>query len=171
MGKEIGGRTAAAPIRLDADGLVDLGVWTRSFDRLYRRTDQLYYEMARDCGIPESAYWVMYAIHVCGGEVTVRDLAREWCYSRQTVNSALRALEARGLVETSFCEGGRKAKRVTLSEEGARFVAEQIVPANKAERRAFGALSTSEQQEMLRLVRKYVEAVESELGSMGGGER
>ena len=40
---------------LDANGLVCMDVWSRSFDLLYRKSDQLYHEIAVNCGISENA--------------------------------------------------------------------------------------------------------------------
>lgn len=152
----------------DADGLIDLGAWSRSFDRLYRKADKLYYAFSQSCGLPESAYWIMYAIYTSGGRAPVRMLIEECLYSKQTVNSALRTLESRGLVETDFCEGSRKAKCVILTAAGDELCEQKIVPANKAERAAFMALGIDEQREMLRLVDKYVAALEVELELLEG---
>lgn len=153
---------------LDEDGLVEQSVWAQSFDRLYRRTDRLYYEMARDCGVPETAYWLMYAIFSQGGQMPVKDISDFYGYSKQTVNSALRNLESKGMVKTSFCEGSRKAKQVSFTELGKQLVDEKIVPANKAERRAFQVLTEPEQAELLRLIDKYIEGVEKEIAIMKG---
>ncbi len=153
---------------LDEDGYVRQNVWAQTFDRLYRRTDRLYYEMARDCGVPETAYWLMYAIFSQGGQMPVKDISDFYGYSKQTVNSALRNLESKGMVKTSFCEGSRKAKQVSFTELGKQLVDEKIVPANKAERRAFQVLTESEQAELLRLIDKYIEGVEKEIAIMKG---
>lgn len=156
------------PISRDADGLLSLDVWNRSLDRLYRKSDQLYHDIALDCGISETGYWLMYAIYVHDGAVSVRDVAEECCYPKQTISSALRTLESRGLVETSFLEGSRKAKRVSFTQAGRAFVAEKIVPASRAERRAFNVLTQGEQTEMLRLVDKYVAAIQEQIDAMRG---
>lgn len=166
--KTEGGRELS--LEPDEDGLVSLETWVNSFDRLYRKTDRLYYEMARGCGIPEAAYWLMYAIFSQGGQMPVKGISEACGYSKQTVSSALRKLEEQGLVQTAFCEGSRKAKQVTFTEKGERLVQEQIVPANKAERRAFKALTQAEQAELLRLIEKYVEQVEKEIAIMEGQE-
>ena len=71
-------------------------------------------------------------------------------------------------METDFCEGSRKAKCVILTEAGDELCAQKIVPANKAERAAFMALGIDEQREMLRLVDKYVAALEVELELLEG---
>ena len=145
-----------------------IDAWTRSFDRLYRRSDELYHRIARGCGVSDTAYWLMYAIYTCGGSAPVGYLNEECGYPKQTVSSALRALERRGYVTSAFCAGSRKAKRVSFTDEGQAFASEKIVPANKAERRAFKTLDDAEQAEMLRLVDKYVEAIERELDGMEG---
>lgn len=157
-------------LELDEDGLMRLDAWVNSFDRLFRKTDRLYYEMARGCGIPETAYWLMYAIFTQGGKMPVKGISEACGYSKQTVSSALRKLEEQGLVQTAFCEGSRKAKQVSFTERGERLVQEKIVPANKAERRAFKALTQAEQAELLRLIDKYVEQVENEIATMEGRE-
>ena len=87
----------------------------REIDVLYRESDKLYYELARDCGLSETAYWIMYALEVSGGSVTQRQIASDFSYSKQTVNSALKTLEARGLVELAPDEGDRRAKLVSLT--------------------------------------------------------
>ena len=92
----------------------------RDIDVLYRESDKLYYELARDCGLSETAYWIMYALEVSGGSVTQRQIAGDFSYSKQTVNSALKTLEARGLVELAPAEGDRRSKLVSLTEEGER---------------------------------------------------
>ncbi len=154
-------------VPMGPDGLIGMKAWIESFDRLYRKTDRLYYEISRECGLPESAYWVMYDIFIAGGSVPVRDIVATSCASKQTVNSAIRHLEGKGLVQTEFCEGSRKAKLARLTEAGRSFSRSRIEPACQAERRAFGVLTAAEQAEMLRLMDKYVEAVEAELDRIG----
>lgn len=153
---------------LDANGLVCMDVWSRSFDRLYRKSDQLYHEIALNCGISENAYWLMYVIYTCGGTASMRELAERCCSPKQTISSALRSLVRKGYVETSYCAGSRKAKQVSFTEEGREFARTQIVPANIAERRAFQTLEPAERSQMLRLVEKYAAAIERELEQMGG---
>ena len=90
----------------------------RQLDVLYQKTDKVYYELARGCGLSETAYWILYAVEVSGGSATQARIAEEFSYSRQTVNSALKTLEARGLVELASSEGDRRAKVVSLTPEG-----------------------------------------------------
>lgn len=110
---------------LDANGLVCMDVWSRSFDLLYRKSDQLYHEIAVNCGISENAYWLMYVIYTCGGTAPMRELVERCCSPKQTVASSLRALEGKGYVKISFCEGSRKNKQVSFTETGREFARTQ----------------------------------------------
>ena len=140
----------------------------REMDVLYRESDKLYYELARNCGLSETAYWI--AIEVSGGSITQREIASNFSYSKQTVNSALKTLEARGLVELDYVEGSRKSKLVSLTPDGRAFSDERIRPAIAAEDRAFLSLAPGERLELLRLVSAYTEAIDRELAKLKEGE-
>lgn len=134
----------------------------RALDVLYQKTDKVYYELARGCGLSETAYWILYAIEVSGGSATQARIADEFSYSRQTVNSALKTLEAKGLVALTSAEGDRRAKTVLLTPAGRAFADERIVPAIEAEERAFATLTPDERAEFLRLADAYARAIDHE---------
>ena len=142
----------------------------REIDVLYRESDKLYYELARDCGLSETAYWIIYALEVSGGSVTQRQIAGDFSYSKQTVNSALKTLEARGLVELARDAADRRAKLVSLTSAGRSFAAERIRPAIAAEDRAFTSLAPAERAELIRLVRAYAVAIDAELARLREGD-
>ena len=141
-------------------------VSARALDALYQKTDNIYYEFARGCGISETAYWILYSVEVSGGSVAQRVIAEEFSYSKQTVNSSLKTLEAKGLIRLDFAEGSRKAKVVSLTPAGRAFCDERIVPAIAAEDRAFSSLSPEERAEFLRLARAYTDAIDRELAAL-----
>ena len=141
----------------------------RVIDVLYRESDKLYYELARDCGLSETAYWIIYALEASGGSVTQRQIASDFSYSKQTVNSALKTLEARGLVELAPDEGDRRAKLVSLTAAGRAFAEERVRPAIAAEDRAFTSLAPAERAELVRLVRAYASAIDAEVTRLREG--
>lgn len=144
----------------------DTSVSARALDALYQKTDKVYYEFARGCGLSETAYWILYAIEVSGGHAAQSVIATEFSYSKQTVNSALKSLEAKGLVELSFAEGSRRSKVVSLTRAGRAFSDARIVPAIEAEDRAFSSLTARERAEFLRLARAYTDAIDRELAGI-----
>ena len=86
------------------------------------------------------------------------------------MNSALKTLEARGLVELDYVEGSRRSKLVSLTPDGRAFSYERIRPAIAAEDRAFTSLAPEERLELLRLVSAYTEAIDRELAKLREGE-
>lgn len=141
---------------------------SRQLDCLYNETDRLYNGFARSCGLSECAYWVMYEIEVSGGSAPLRRVAEAFSLSKQTLSSAVKSLEAKGLIELSFEEGSRKNKLVSFTEAGRAFSREGIVPAIEAESRAFGSLESEERERLVALVSKYARAIRRELDALEG---
>lgn len=132
------------------------------FDRLLNGLDHIYSEFSRACGLSDCAYWMLVDTSTAGGSIAVSRLTSEWFYSKQTINSAIKTLTARGFATLGFAEGSRKNKVVSLTEEGRRFAERYALPALKAEQRAFGALETSEQREIMRLIGKFSQVLSDE---------
>lgn len=134
-----------------------------ALDRLYNEIDRLYHEFARRCGLSDCAYWLLYALEDAGGVLALRNLRDEWSYSKQTISSALKSLEAKGLVKLGYAEGGRKSKEFSLTEDGRTFCAAHLAPATHAEARAFGTLTADERATLAALTRRYADALAAEI--------
>ena len=144
---------------------------SRQMDCLYNETDRRYNGFARSCGLSECAYWVMYEIEVSSGSASLRGMAEAFSLSKQTLSSAVKSLEAKGLIELSFEEGSRKNKVASFTEAGRAFSRERIVPAIEAESRAFGSLEPEERERLVALVSKYARAIRRELDALKEGEK
>lgn len=132
------------------------------FDRMLNGLDHIYSEFSRACGLSDCAYWMLVDTSTAGGSVAVSRLTSEWFYSKQTINSAIKTLTARGLATLEFAEGSRKNKVVCLTEEGRQFAERYALPAVEAEQRAFGALESWEQREIMRLIGKFSQVLDEE---------
>lgn len=132
------------------------------FDRMLNGLDRIYSEFARACGLSDCAYWMLVDTSTAGGSIAVSRLTSEWFYSKQTINSAIKTLTARGFATLEFAEGSRKNKVVSLTEEGRRFAKRYAMPAQGAEQRAFDALEPCEQREIMRLIGKFSQVLGEE---------
>ena len=132
------------------------------FNRMLNGLDRIYSEFARTCGLSDCAYWMLVDTSTAGGSIAVSRLTSEWFYSKQTINSAINTLTARGFATLEFAEGSRKNKGVSLTEEGRRFAERYALPALKAEQRTFGALEPCEQREIMRLIGKFSQVLGEE---------
>lgn len=77
------------------------------FDRLLNGLDHIYSEFSRACGLSDCAYWMLVDTSTAGGSIAVSRLTSEWFYSKQTINSAIKTLTARGFAPLEFVEGSR----------------------------------------------------------------
>ena len=132
------------------------------FDRLLNRLDHIYSEFSRACGLSDCAYWMLVDTSTAGGSIAVSRLTSEWSYSKQTINSAIKTLTARGFATLEFAEGSRKNKVVRLTEAGMRFSEQYALPAQEAEQQAFEVLEPWEQREIMRLIEKFSHALGDE---------
>lgn len=132
------------------------------FDRLLNRLDHIYSEFSRACGLSDCAYWMLVDTSTAGGSIAVSRLTSEWFYSKQTINSAIKTLTARGFATLEFAEGSRKNKVVRLTEAGMRFAEQYALPAQEAEQQAFEVLEPWEQREIMRLIEIFSHALGDE---------
>lgn len=139
-------------------------------DYLYNASDKLYSRFARSCGLSTCAYWMMYDLEQAGGSAPLTRISCSWAYSKQTISSALKSLEARGLIELEYVEGSRRNKLARLTAEGDAFVARHIRPAMEAEARALATFEPEERETMMALTRKLVRALEAEFEAMREAE-
>ena len=89
------------------------------FRLAYKEADGIYAAFARESGLAVMEYWVIWM--VSEGVRTQAEISDTLFISKQTVNSALRRLEADGIVYLEAVDG--KAKNVCLTERGKEFAA------------------------------------------------
>lgn len=150
---------------MEQDATDGLGSSPIELDLLYNEIDKLYHAYARGCGLSDCAYWMLYDLVLAGGELPLARFTTSWSYSKQTVNSALKSLQANGLVELAFMEGSRKSKLARLTEAGRALSQERIEPAIEAERRAFETLDADERRTFIHLVKRYAVALEEQIST------
>lgn len=88
----------------------------KRYNYLAGEIEAAYHEMSLALEISDSAMIVLYAVCDQGDSCLLRDICRNFGVSKQTVNSALRKLEAEGVVYME--SAGMKNKRVCLTEKG-----------------------------------------------------
>ena len=154
------GQVAATAAASPTPSVVDL-------DMLYKETGRLYVELSRSSGLSACAYWVMYAIEVGGGTATQRQIIARIYYPKQTVNSAVRSLEGKGLLVLAADDADRRSKLVTLTEAGRAFARRHLDPAMQAEARAFASLGPEKATRLMSLANEYARAVHAEVEAMG----
>ena len=124
----------------------------KRYNYLYGEVGAAYHEMCRKVGLSDSAAMIFYAILEQGDHCLLRDVCRSTGMSKQTINSALRKLEAENLVYLE--PSGSKNKTVYLTESGKRLAGRTAGRIMEAENQVFASWKKED-------VEKYLELTEA----------
>ena len=136
----------------------------RKINLLTAEIDALYHRAARQLNLTDSTLRVLYMLHESGDACMLTDIYKRSGVSRQTINSAIRSLEQRGIVTLAQANG--KCKRVCVTPDGRAFVRRVIDPLFRAERSAYASWTPAEIDAYVRLTEKYTESFRAQLKTL-----
>ncbi len=136
------------------------------FNKIYKELDILYHNYAKSCGLSDMAYWILYSMLESDDLFTQRDFCKEWFSAPQTVNSALKDLEKKGIIFLESVPGNKKNKWIKLTEEGKAFTERVISPLIRAECESFDDLTKEECESMLGTTQKYIGVLAEKLENL-----
>ena len=90
---------------------------------------------------------------------TQREISQQLSLSRQTLNSAFKLLIRKGLIRLEPSKRDQRSKRAILTQEGHRFVEENILRVGRLEEEAWKTLTEEEQTMLVRLTRQFSAAL------------
>ncbi|MCI8893853.1 MAG: MarR family transcriptional regulator [Lachnospiraceae bacterium] len=121
--------------------------------------DKAYHEAALKLGLSDSVMLILYTLCWCEGECLLGDLTSS--ASKQTINSALRKLEADGIVRLETFRG--RKKKVRLTDKGEQYVKDTVYPIIRIENEISDSWSEEEKNTYIELTRRYLEAFREKL--------
>ena len=133
------------------------------FNRLYRELDEIYHIYAKEHGLSDSALWILYSLVESNTRMTQKDMCRLWHRPPQTINSALKRLEAKGMLRLIPAADSQKTKEIVLTDSGRDLVSRIILPVFQAETRALRCMSIEERTLLLSMTAKYVDHLKEEI--------
>lgn len=134
-----------------------------AFNLLFNEADGIYHNYAKRFKLSQTALFLLCTLYENDTPLTQRQLATEWHYPPQTVNSFLKRLEREGMVRLEDAPHDRRSKYVILTEHGRSLSAHVVEPLLAAEERAFAGLSEDERRTLLALTRKYLTLLRQEI--------
>ena len=132
-------------------------IW--EINKIFKSADDIYRKLSRSFGIPECSLWIIYFLRLGGRGITQKELCDVMYQSKQSINSALKKLEAEGYVTLSFKENSHKSKEIHLTEKGEKIAentADKIIAAETA---AYLEFTTEEMDAMISLEKRYFSAI------------
>lgn len=134
----------------------------KRFNLLQSELDAAYHEAALKLGLSDSAMLILYTICWCGGECLFGDITSG--VSKQTINSALRKLEADNIVWLETFEG--RKKKVRLTDKGNQFVKDTVFRLIKIENEIFGIWSDKEKNMYIDLTQRFLTTFKQKVKEM-----
>lgn len=133
-------------------------------NKLSKQQDEIYHQCAKQAGITDTQFWVLYAL--CERECCTlcqNTFCENWCYSKQTVNTAVANLEKAGLLSMTYSKGSRKQKDVMLTSKGKAFCDRHIRTLMQAESNALLQLMPEERETFFRMQERFLSTLRQEL--------
>lgn len=123
--------------------------------------DSIYHQASLRLGISDSVSIILYTIQDKGESCLLSDVYKSSGVSRQTVNSAIRRLEADGVLYLEPYAG--RAKKIVLTDKGRDYIRQTVARLLEAEIRAFDGWSEDEIKRHIGLMEKYTESLRRQI--------
>lgn len=124
------------------------------FNLLMSEMDAAYHDAALKMGISDSAMVVLYTVCSMNGDCLLNDIVRMSGVSKQTINSALRKLEAEGILYLEL--SGARRKRVRLTKKGQALAKRTVLRLMEIEKDIFQSWSEKERKLYMELTQRYL---------------
>ena len=128
-----------------------------ALNEAFMELDHAYDKLAKSCGLSEPEYWSLVLIR--HGVETQREISQQLSLSRQTLNSAFKLLIRKGLIRLEPSKRDQRSKRAIVTQEGHRFVEENILRVGRLEEEAWKTLTEEERTMLVRLTRQFSAAL------------
>lgn len=136
----------------------------RRINYLTTELESLYHQSSLKLGITDSISVVLYSIYDAGGECLLSDIYKNSGISKQTVNSAIRGLEADGILYLEQHNG--RSKKIMLTDKGKDYVQKTIARLCQAEADAFDSWTEDEVSTYIRLMEKYADCFRQQIENL-----
>ena len=129
----------------------------KEFNRIYKKTNEIYHDIALRLGLSDSAFDILYSISELGDGCLQKDICNATCMPKQTIHSSIRQMEKSGYLTLSSGKG--RSMHITLTDLGKNLLERTIYPVMQMEGEAFHCMTDEECQQMLALFGKYIQAL------------
>ena len=133
----------------------------RLFNKICKETNVIYHNYASSKGVSDTTFWILYSICYYGEGITQTDICEEWFYSAQTINSALKSMEQKGLITLKLAPESKKSKQIFFTDTGRSLAEELVLPVIKAEEQSFTGLDKKELETMFDVSFKHLGQLEN----------
>lgn len=95
-------------------------------NKMSNKSEALYHKVAFSIGISDSSLGVLYTLLDAEAPCSQYDLCSEWSIPKQTINTAVAALQKKGVAFLSPIPGTRNKKNIAFTEFGRDFAEKTV---------------------------------------------
>lgn len=139
------------------------------FNLLYKRYDYIYRSSARKFDMCELEFMILYALRSFNpvkSKCTQKDLSDILMHPKQSINSALKSLLQKGLVELKSSSDNQRVKYIYLTVKGTERAERTADILIDAEKKAFGSMTEDEREMLLSLFGKLTDLIDEKLSEI-----
>ncbi len=126
----------------------------KRYNHLLKELDTVYHEMSLKLGLSDSAMIILYTICENGDSCLLQEICHQSGISKQTINSAIRKLEAEGIVRLEAADA--KKKKVYLTQRGIELAESTAFKIIEAENDVFASWQKDDVEKYLALTEKFL---------------
>ena len=141
----------------------------KRYNHLCGEIEAVYHEMSLKLGLSDSAMAVLYSICIGGDSCLLQEICRQSGVSKQTINSAIRKLEAEGILYLESVNA--KNKNVCLTEKGKLLAQSTAIKIIDIENSIFASWQTEDVEKYLELTERFLTSLQEETKKMKGVSR
>lgn len=137
----------------------------RRLSLLTSEINAVYHEATLRLGLADSAMIILYTMCLFDGACLLSQIIQLSGLSKQTVNSALRKLEAGGILYLEA--GGGRKKRACLTREGRELAQGTALRLMEMENEVFSAWTADEQEAYIQLTQRFLTGLREKAKGLG----
>ena len=135
------------------------------YNRIYKENNDLYRGVAKALGVSDSVFWILYSLREQSRGATQSEICNMLYEPKQTVNSALKKMEAEGYI-TMASHPDRRRKLLVLTQKGEELAEKTADQVLALECSALKEMSEADRQAFLRLFQTYTEILKEKISSI-----
>lgn len=116
----------------------------------------------------KSQMMIIWTLWDFGKPCTQKEICEDWYENKQTINSAAKKLIEEGYIDITPSPDNFREKLLMLTEKGKFRAMRTVEKMVLAEKNAFAGLSEEEQNEFIRIYKKYYEMLKEEFSKIKG---
>jgi len=144
--------------------------YLHQWNQLYKEMDSAYRKAAAASGLSECTLWILYFLCASDEPVTQRYLCSFMLQSKQSVNSALKKMEADGWVQLTADPSDGRSRLIHLTDAGKAVADQTAARIIRAEEASFRCFAEGEPETYLSLMRRHTEALTSSFDQLFQGD-